>query len=139
MTDSNLIYAYTASDAERDGLLLRFSPATTLEAGYALPVLLTQKAYAEAVEWTRGGSWQTENARWWDVLMVARRAAAAALKTGSTQLTRVARVPNLTDSGKPSRAERPKGVSLEVHAEGFDLTGTPCIIISTPGERLNGE
>lgn len=134
MTNSHLIYAYTASDAERDGLLLRFSPATTLEAGYRLPVLLTQAAYAAAVEWTRGGSWQSEEARWWDVLSVSRRAAAMALKTGQTQLTRVARVPNLTASGKPSRAEHPQGVSLEVHAEGFDLTGTPCIIISIPGE-----
>jgi hypothetical protein len=134
METTNLIYAYTASDAERDGLLLRFSPATTLEAGYALPVLITQKAYEEAVQWTRGGAWQSEDARWWDVLMVARRAGAAALKTGRAQPTRVLRVPNLTAAGKPSRAERPSGVSLEVRAEGFDLTGSPCIIISIPGE-----
>ena len=134
MDTTNLIYAYTASDAERDGVLIRFSPATTLEAGYALPVLLTQKAYREAVQWTRGGSWQTEDARWWDVLMVARRAGKAALKTGGKQLTRVLRVPNLTAAGNLSRAERASGVSLEVHAEGFDLTGAPCIIISIPGE-----
>lgn len=134
MDTMNLIYAYTASDAERDGLLIRFSPATALEAGYALPVLLTQKAYGEAVQWTRGGSWQTEDARWWDVLMVARRAGKAALKTGRAQSTRVVRVPNLTAAGKPSRAERPSGLSLEVRAEGFDLTGRPCIIISIPGE-----
>lgn len=96
---------YTAEEAVEDGLLLHFSPATALEAGYTLPVLLTRAAYAAAVQWTRGENWQSEDARFWDVLTVIRAAARAALNDGSPRETYVLRVPDTTPPA--SRARRP--------------------------------
>jgi len=130
-----LIYAYTAEDAERDGELLHLSPATALEAGYGIRVLLTKGAYREAVEWTRGGGWQSEDARFWDVLSVIRAAAKAALANERAYETKVYRVPNYTRSGAVSRAESATPQHLVVRAEGYNLTGEPCIIVALPGEN----
>ena len=69
----DLLYGYTASDAERDDVLIQFGPVATLEVGYGVSVLLTLAACSAAVVWTRGGYWQGEDARWRDVLAVSRR------------------------------------------------------------------
>ncbi len=39
---AEIIAVYTAEEAVADGILLHFSPATALEAGYRLTVLLTR-------------------------------------------------------------------------------------------------
>jgi hypothetical protein len=41
---AEIIAVYTAEEAVADGLLLHFNPATALEAGYRLTVLLTRAA-----------------------------------------------------------------------------------------------
>lgn len=129
-----LIHAYTAEDAERDGELIHLSPATALEAGYNLRVLLTRAAHREVVEWTRGGGWQSEDARFWDVLSVIRGAAKAALSHGRAYEAKVYRVPNYTRSGALSRSETATAQRLMVRAEGYNLTGEPCVIVALPGE-----
>ena len=129
-----LIHAYTAQDAERDGLTIRFNPATALEAGYSIPVLLTQAAYRAAIEWTRGDECQSEDARFWDVLAVIRAAGKASLTTGRAYQTKVYRVPNWTRSGNLSKSDTAAPQPLVVRAEGYNLTGDNCIIISLPGE-----
>lgn len=134
-TDAPIIAVYTAEDAVQDGTLLHFNPVTALEAGYTLPVLLTRRAYAAAVEWTREGSWQSEDARFWDVLTVIRPAAKAALRNPNTGYrTHVLRVPNKTPSGRPSTAATASRQPLKVVVEGFNLTGQSCVIVSLPGE-----
>lgn len=129
-----LIHAYTAEDAERDGELIHLSPATALEAGYGIRVLLTKRAHREAVEWTRGGGWQSEDARFWDVLSVIRAAAKAALANERAYETKVYRVPNYTRSGAVSRSESATPQRLVVRAEGYNLTGESCIIVALPCE-----
>ena len=131
---AEIIAVYTAEEAVEDGLLLHFSPATALEAGYTLPVLLTRAAYAAAVQWTRGENWQSEDARFWDVLTVIRAAARAALHDGSPRETYVLRVPDTTPSGKPSQATTATRQPLQVSVEGFNLTGQACVIVALPGE-----
>ena len=42
---ADIIAVYTAEEAVADGLLLHFNPATALEAGYRITVLLTRAAY----------------------------------------------------------------------------------------------
>jgi hypothetical protein len=128
------IYAYTPEDAVEDQLQVHFNPATALEAGYAIPVLMMRAAFKDAVQWTRPDGWQSINARLWDVLTMARGAAKAASSDGNTQLFRVARVPNLTPSGTLSRSETAATIELEVRAEGFNAAGDPCLIISEPNE-----
>lgn len=132
--DTPLIYAYTAEDAERVGELIHQSPATALEAGYGIRVLLTKAARREAVEWTRDGGWQSEDARFWDVLSVVRAAAKAALTNGRAYEAKVYRVPNYTRSGALSRSETATVQRLVVRAEGYNLSGEPCIIVALPGE-----
>lgn len=131
----DLVAVYTAEDAVGDGVLLHFSPATALEAGYKLPVLLTTAAHAAAVAWTRPGEWQSEDARFWDVLTVIRATAKAAVsEPGRTFQTYVLRVPNATPSGKQSTATTASRQQLVVTCEGYNLTGQACLIISLPGE-----
>lgn len=131
---ADLIAVYTAEEAVADGLLLHFSPATALEAGYRLTVLLTRAAYAAAVQWTREGSWQSEDARFWDVLNVIRPTARQVAGDLVPRETYVLRVPNTTPSGEPSRATSPSRQPLRVSIEGYNLTGQACIIIALPGE-----
>lgn len=132
-TDS-VIHAYTASQAVEDGVSVQFNPATALECGYALPVILTRAAYADAVEWTRRDDVQDADARFWDVLNMARRPAQAAMRDSEAHTFRVYRLANTTPSGRPSKAETATLTTLTVRAEGYDLSGAPCLVIGTPDE-----
>lgn len=131
---AEIISIYAAEEAVADGLLVQFSPATALEAGYALPVLLTRAAYEEAVEWTRDTTLQSEDARFWDVLTVIRTTAKATLRDGKIRQTHVHRIANRTPSGKPSSAITPAKMQLQISAEGLNALGAPCLIIALPGE-----
>lgn len=131
---ADIIAVYTAEEAVEDGLLLHFSPATALEAGYRLPVLLTRAAYEAAVQWTRDEGWQSEDARFWDVLTVIKQAARAVTGDLEPRETYVLRVPNTTPSGALSEAVVARRQPLRVSIEGFNLTGQACIIVSLPGE-----
>lgn len=131
---AEIIAVYTAEEAVADGLLLHFNPATALEAGYRLTVLLTRAAYEAAVQWTREGDWQSEDARFWDVLNVIRPTARQVAGDLVPRETYVLRVPNTTRSGNPSTATTASRQRLRVSIEGYNLTGQACIIIALPGE-----
>lgn len=131
----DVIYSYTAADAVRDGVTVQFNPATALEAGFALPVIMTRAAYEDAVEWTRPEQWlQGMDARFWDVLTMVRAPGKAALDSGRAYQFRVARLVNKTKAGNLSKSETAQVTTLVVRAEGYDTTGAPCLIISMPGE-----
>lgn len=131
---AEIIAVYTAEEAVADGLLLHFNPATALEAGYQITVLLTRAAYEAAVQWTREGDWQSEDARFWDVLTVIRHTARQVAGDLIPRETYVYRVPNTTASGQPSTATNASRQRLRVSIEGYNLTGQACIIIALPGE-----
>lgn len=131
-----VIHAYTAEQSVADGVNIRPNPATAKEAGFNIPVVLTQAAFDEAIEWTRPGeeSFQSEDARFWDVLNTVRAAAKASFESGSAHKFDVYRVPNKTKTGNFSRASTASRLILSVHIEGYDLNGQPCVMISLPGE-----
>lgn len=131
---AEVIAAYTAADAEADGLLWRM-PAEI--AGPAMPVLLTRAAYADAVQWERSGGWNDETGRAHDVAMLLRMGpGTAALRApGRPALLKVLRIPNRTPRGALSTSTRATMARLEVLAEGYDLTGAPCLIVRLEGER----
>ena len=130
------IHAYTAEQSVADGINVQFAPETAREAGYNVPVILTRAAFEEAIQWTRPGDqdWQSEDARFWDVLNTARSAAKAAWESERTASFNVFRVPNKAKSGNFSRATTASRLILDVSVQGYDLSGQPCIIISIPGE-----
>lgn len=104
-----VIHAYTRAEAIGDGVLVDVTD-TAREAGYLLPVAMTAAAWAEAVAWDESNRAPQDVAgRLWDVLWMARPAAA---RTGFGQ-TRIAfdvlRVPNV------AAATEPHGVTLYVH------------------------
>lgn len=64
-----VIYAYTRAQAIEDGVLVDVT-VTAAEAGFKVPVALTQGLWTEAVAWSQGGT-QDESGRLWDVLWMA--------------------------------------------------------------------
>jgi hypothetical protein len=94
----------------------------------------SRAAYAAAVQWTREGNWQSEDARFWDVLNVIRPTARQVAGDLIPRETYVLRVPNTTRSGNPSTATTASRQRLRVSIEGYNLTGQACIIIALPGE-----
>ncbi len=97
-------------------------------------MLLTRAAYEAAVQWTRDEDWQTEDARFWDVLNVIRPTARQIAGDLIPRETYVHRVPNTTASGNPSTATTASHQRLRVSIEGYNLTGQACIIVALPGE-----
>lgn len=133
--NAELIYAYTAEQGLADGIYEHVSPATALEAGYRIPVLLTQPAYAAAVQWTRDPGLQSEDARFWDLLTVARRAAKdACASPGDPFSFSVLRVENTTPNGEQSTSETATMQELKIVAQAYNLTGRGCLIVALPDE-----
>ena len=128
---ANVIFSYSAAEAESDGTLMRFAPKTAAEYGFQIPVLVTSAAYAETIEWTRpGDEWmQSEDARFWDVLTMARVGISRSTDPSRAEF-HVARVPNRTRSGAFSGSERATTVAMKITAEGYTGNGDACLIIS---------
>lgn len=76
LNDANLIYSYTRADAIRDGVLIDVS-TTAQEAGFVVPVAVTEALWAEfvATNTEDAAEGQSENGRLWDVLWMASNAA----------------------------------------------------------------
>lgn len=98
--DTDLIHRYTRAQALEDGVLVDVSE-TAKEAGFRVPVALTQAAWADCVHWTEDDSasvvHQDQSGRLWDVLWMARLAAGAA---------REGTEPPSSCSGSPGTARR---------------------------------
>ena len=78
---ADLIHRYTRVQALEDGVLVDVTE-TAREAGFRVPVALTQTAWADCIHWTQDDSarivHQDQSGRLWDVLWMARLAAGAA-------------------------------------------------------------
>lgn len=129
-----VISSYTVAQGVADGTLVEIDASLRTEAGYRIPVTMTRAAWAHAVEWTRDDGCQDETGRTWDVLWMMRGAARRALETERRYAFDLYRVPNTTPAGKPSRSETAQRIRLEVVAQGFDLTGAPCLTVLMVGE-----
>jgi hypothetical protein len=62
------IYAYTRKQALADGVQMQVPPPVAEEAGFKLPVFLTDTVHAKCVKVPVGVSCQDEEGRLWDIL-----------------------------------------------------------------------
>ncbi|MGG1910476.1 hypothetical protein AB1285_27000 [Microbacterium sp. NRRL B-14842] len=132
---AEIIAVYTAEEAVADGLLLHFNPATALEAGYRLTVLLTPRRLRG--RGCSGPARATGRARTPDSGTCSTSSAPPPARVAGDLVPRetyVLRVPNATRSGNPSTATTASRQRLRVSIEGYNLTGQACIIIALPGE-----
>jgi len=101
--DADLIHRYTRAQALEDGVLVDVTE-TARQAGFRVPVALTQTAWADCVYWTQDDSarvvYQDESGRLWDVLWMASLAAGAAREGGRTSF-KLHRVPRDSKTGEP--------------------------------------
>jgi hypothetical protein len=101
--DADLIHRYTRAQALEDGVLVDVTE-TAREAGFRVPVALTQTAWADCVHWTEEDSarvvHQDESGRLWDVLWMAKLAAGAARRGDQTPF-KLHRVPRDGKTGEP--------------------------------------
>jgi hypothetical protein len=101
--DADLIHRYTRAQALEDGVLMDVTE-TAREAGFRVPVALTQTSWADYIHWTQEDSarvvHQDEAGRLWDVLWMARLAAGAARERSRTAF-KLHRVPRDGKTGEP--------------------------------------
>lgn len=124
----DIVHAYTRADAIADGVLVDVTP-TAREAGFSVPVALTEAAWLDCVAWTDADTarqvTQDEAGRLWDVLWMAKLAARRA--SGGDVVFEMHRVP------RGGRGARPRCAQLRmVIGPGDD--GEPVITILMPGE-----
>ena len=124
--NAEIIASYTRAEALHDGVLIDAGKPAR-EAGFRFPVALTAAGWSEAVAWTETNkAYQDEAGRLWDVLMMARLAAASG-RAGDRRRFEVARIPNTP------RATVPRLLELEmIIGPGDDAA--PVITIGLPGE-----
>lgn len=105
-TPDDLVYSFTRNDAFEAGMLIDAS-ALAAEAGFRVPLALTDTAWAECVAWpegTKGGWGQSEEGRLWDVLWMASCAARRRHQAGQGRAEfEVFRVPQGGWKAKPVR------------------------------------
>jgi hypothetical protein len=122
--DADLIHRYTRAQALDDGVLVDVSE-TAKEAGFRVPVAITQTAWADCVHWTEDDSarvvHQDESGRLWDVLWMAGLAAGAA-RGGDRTSFNLLRVP------RDGKTHQPKPVTLLLDIGPGD-EGEPVITI----------
>ena len=101
--EADLIHRYTSAQALEDGVLVDVSE-TAKEAGFRVPVALTQAAWGDCVRWTEEDSarivHQDQSGRLWDLLWMARLAADAA-RGGDRTSFKLHRVPRDGKTGEP--------------------------------------
>ena len=87
-TEADLISSYTRADALADRLLVDTS-AIAAEAGFRVPLALTDTVWNECVAWpagTKGGWGQSESGRLWDVVYMAAQAARRGRQSGGSRV-----------------------------------------------------
>jgi hypothetical protein len=98
----DVIYSYTREQALEDGVLVDVSE-TAAEAGFSIPVAMTQAAWSGLVSWDNNNRGiQDEMGRLWDVLTMGRYFARNA--KGSLVDCEVLRVPNTPKATVPRKA-----------------------------------
>lgn len=95
-TNDDVVYSFTRQDAFNEGMLIDAS-AMAAEAGFRVPLAMTDTVWADCVAWPEGmkGGWgQSEEGRLWDVVYMAGQAARRARSGGGARVTfQVLRVP----------------------------------------------
>lgn len=124
--DAEIIHSYTRAQALADGTLVDVSE-TAREAGFVIPVAVTQAAYADCIAWNEDNTaYQDVEGRLWDVLSMARLAASRG--GGGQRLTyTLVRIPNT------KRATVPRKVELALHVGPGD-SAEPVVTIMLPNE-----
>ena len=107
-TDADLIFTYTRAQAIDDGTLVSINPTLAREAGFVVPICLSEAAWRDCVAWSqddtqRTGIPQDEVGRLWDVLWMASRSARR--QEGPMIAFTVLRVPLSTQTGSPQAVE----------------------------------
>lgn len=124
--DAEIIHRYTRAQGIADGVLVDVS-TTAREAGFVVPVAVTQAVYADCIAWDEGNTaYQDVEGRLWDVLSMA-RLAAAGNSEGSRMPYRIVRIPNT------KRATAPRLVELVLHVGPGD-SAEPVVTIMLPTE-----
>lgn len=122
--NAEVIHSYTRAQAIEDGVLVDVTEAANRH-GFKLNTVMTSAAHATAVAWDRG-SWQSEDARLDDVLMLA--FIGACTKRGAHEfLFTVGVVPNREG------AEEPEEIELRLHIGPGD-SGEAVLTIMLPHE-----
>lgn len=128
--DFPVVFSYSRAQAIADWVLVDVSEAAR-EAGFTVPVALTQGAWSECVAWgegddLRGAVGQSEAGRLWDVVVLAAHAARLHRRSGRDRVPfSVMRVPR---GGR--RAER---AELVVHIGPGD-EAEPVLTVMLPNE-----
>ncbi|XTZ13887.1 DUF6573 family protein [Micromonospora echinospora] len=125
----DIIHSYSRTRAIADGVLVDVTD-TAKEAGFRIPVALTQAVWSDCVEWSdvdrqHTGAIQDEAGRLWDVLWMAM--IAARRSSGSRTTYQLVRVP------RDGSSIHPQMVDLVMVIDGGD-TGEPVITIMQPDE-----
>ena len=125
------IFTYTRAEAIADGVLIDVT-ATAREAGFLVPVALSQAAWENCVAWSDDDSarqvHQDETGRLWDVLNLARYRIKLADKGATGELGfSVLRVPRGGNATRPVRAH------LMLHSGAGD-NGEHVMMIMLPNE-----
>jgi hypothetical protein len=125
------IFTYTRADAIRDGVLIDVTE-TAKEAGFLVPLALSNAAWEDCVAWTAEYSkrqvHQDQTGRLWDVLNLAQFRLKQATKAASGQLGfSVLRVP------RDGKTTRPVRLYLKLHSGAGD-NGEHVLTILLPHE-----
>ncbi|HET6407280.1 MAG TPA: DUF6573 family protein [Chthoniobacteraceae bacterium] len=84
---TDVIYAYTRADAIEDGVLVDVTERAR-EAGFRIPVVVTERVWAECVDWPETeAAIQDESGRLWDLVFMAAVAARSAARRGNGDRT----------------------------------------------------
>jgi hypothetical protein len=127
-TSDDVVYSFTRQDAFDEGMLFDASTVAA-EAGFRVPLALTDSVWAECVAWPSsapGGWGQSEDGRLWDVVYMAACAARRGPNWGRSRVSfEVYRVPST--GGRATR------VKLEL-ALGPGDAGELVATVMLPGE-----
>ncbi|MCY4641758.1 MAG: hypothetical protein OXC41_03550 [Gammaproteobacteria bacterium] len=122
-----VISSYTRKQAIEDGVLVDVSE-TAKEAGFKVPVALTQAVYEDCVVWADKDAkkyYQDESGRLWDIFSVA-RFYARARPNAALFFFQIYRLPRVGHGGK-------RHITLKCLIHGGD-NGEPVITIMQPQE-----
>jgi hypothetical protein len=120
-----IIHAYTREQAIADGVLIDVTGAAK-EAGFSMPVALTQAVWAQYVKVPDGVTCQDEAGRLWDIFWMARNAIVRSKGDGPELRFQL----HVRDD---NRDRTPPLVTLKaVCGPGDD--GSPCITVMLPDE-----
>jgi hypothetical protein len=129
------ISSYSRAEALKDGVLVDVSE-TAKEAGFRIPVALTQSVYTKYVKWTadddaRTGALQNQSGRLWDVLWMAFIAIRS--KRNENASDYLCYQLHVVPRDVPYREATPPLVTLKLGISGGD-DASPVITIMEPDE-----